>query len=334
MCPNASAVMKEIICSSGMEETCYKVVTGGLPVTKKMSSLKWDLVFFTGGTVTGRHIAKACADNLVPYILELGGKNPVLVDEDCDLTGTAKRIAYGRYQNTGQVCLCPDQILIHDKIYAKFKDELVKQIRSFWPVDDPNQMKECGSYGRLVNQDQTKRISDWLREKHGGNFLIGNVNEIDIPNRQIPPMVVEEPKPGSSLEAEEVFGPVLTIFKVPSMEKAIEITTEREKPLVYTQYGTKNFDMINNNTTSGQMVRNDSILWFMNNDISFGGVGSSGIGRYHSYEGFKALSNPKSVVSSAILEPQPVSLKYPIHDVNKYRSNLSTLLKIFKVIIW
>lgn len=92
-------------------------------------------------------------------------------------------------------------------------------------------------------------------------------------------MVVEEPKPGSRLEAEEVFGPVLTIFKVASMEKAIEMTSERDKPLVYTYYGKKNFDMVNNNTTAGQMIRNDCIMWFMNNNISFGGVGSSGIGR-------------------------------------------------------
>lgn len=92
-------------------------------------------------------------------------------------------------------------------------------------------------------------------------------------------MVVEEPKPGSKLEAEEVFGPVLTIFKVASMEKAIEMTTGKDKPLVYTYYGKKNFDMVNNNTTAGQMIRNDCIMWFMNNNISFGGVGSSGIGR-------------------------------------------------------
>eukprot|EP01016_Furgasonia_blochmanni_P016971 TRINITY_DN1991_c0_g3_i2.p1 TRINITY_DN1991_c0_g3~~TRINITY_DN1991_c0_g3_i2.p1 ORF type:complete len:349 (+),score=74.64 TRINITY_DN1991_c0_g3_i2:70-1116(+) len=266
----------------------YAVIEGQIEVSKAIIKEKFDLIIFTGGTEKGRLVAKAAAENLTPCILELGGKSPCIVDEDVDLEGAAPRVALGRFANAGQTCIAVDYVLVHESIKKKLIEAMMKWIpKSFG--EDPQQSKD---YQRIINAFHVERVKNLLSDNHGGKIVCGG--KVDGNDRYIEPTIVDGPRPDSAMMREEIFGPVLPVLTYRSIEEAIEFVNQRDKPLALYYFGSKNYQRILNETSSGSISRNDAIGFVINNDLPFGGVGASGLSKLHGKFGFDNCSHLKA----------------------------------------
>jgi acyl-CoA reductase-like NAD-dependent aldehyde dehydrogenase len=277
---------------------------GGARFITKLIESQWDYIFFTGSVSVGTIIYQAAAKYLTPCTLELGGKNPCIVDEDANIDLTAKRIAWGKFFNAGQTCITADYILAHKNIRDKLVESLRKYLTQFYG-DEPKNSK---SFARVISKDHTKRLANLFNM---GRVVIGGKS--DVETNYIAPTVIVDPDLNSELMTDEIFGPVLPIVSVNSVEEAIQFINKRALPLAlyYFSNNTKKQDEVMARTRSGAAVMNDLILHFTNSRLPFGGVGASGIGAYHGKLTFDTFVHKRAVVrqtTSALLD---VPLRYP-----------------------
>jgi aldehyde dehydrogenase (NAD+) len=277
----------------------YKILTSVFPtewvavfqeeeVKKTILDLQYDYIFFTGGSEVGRMVMEKAAVHLTPLTLELGGKSPCIVMDDADFTIAARRIAWGKFFNCGQTCVAPDYLLITEKAKGPFFEALKKEIKKFYG-DNP---EESPDFARVINDRHWVRVEKLL---HKGKVVIGG--QSDRKTRYIAPTVIDGISPEDPIMQEEIFGPVLPVIAINSLDDAINFINERPKPLAlyfFTKKSKNTKRMINETSYGGGCV-NDTLKHFANGHIPFGGVGASGMGSYHGKGSFDTFTHYKSV---------------------------------------
>lgn len=282
------------------DENEFAVVTGGADVAAAFTRLPFDHIFFTGSPSVGALVQRAAAENLVPVTLELGGKNPVLVAPGADISRSAKRIASARMVNGGQVCVCPDYVLVPEGDVDAFVDVARQTLRDMFPTILAND-DYCSSVND-ANFDRVLGLIDDARDRGAVVESIAPAGEMlpDRSSRKIAPTIVRGVDATMRIAAEEIFGPVLTVQGYATLDEAIETINARPAPLVAYWFGPddKNFRDFLRRTRSGGVARNDFAAQMVPSGAPFGGVGRSGMGAYHGKAGFDAFSHYRTVVGS------------------------------------
>lgn len=265
------------------------VVEGEAKTSQTLLSQKFDYVFFTGGSSIGKIVMEACARNLTPVTLELGGKSPCIVDKDINVEYTARRIVWGKFLNAGQTCVAPDYLLVHKDVKTQLLESMRKCVEQFYgknPLSSPD-------YSRIVNEIHFNRILGLLKE---GNIILGgdtNKNEL-----YIAPTIIDNVSLEHKVMQEEIFGPVLPVMDYDDLTQAISLVNRLPKPLslYFFSRNKKNQDRIQRETTSGGLCINDTISQLVTSYLPFGGVGTSGFGNYHGKSSFDTFSHKKGVL--------------------------------------
>lgn len=285
---NTSAIIKKIL-SEVFDKEHVEVIEGGIEVSQQLLSQRWDYIFFTGSVAVGKIVAKAAAEFLTPITLELGGKNPCIIDEDCNLQLTAKRIVWGKFINAGQTCIAPDYLLAHHKIKGKLVDAIIEEI-----VLAYGENPEISSdFPRIVNHKNWLRLTSFLENE--SILFGGKTNESD---NYIAPTLLDESKLESLVMKDEIFGPILPILCYKDETEIENIVSKYEKPLSLYVFSNniKWAKKITRKYSFGGGCINDTVIHFTNNRLPFGGVGYSGIGAYHGKLSFDTFSHKKSIV--------------------------------------
>lgn len=292
--PNVSKVIEEMM-KSTFEERYIAVVQGNRDVNTMLFEQRWDLIFFTGSPALARKVMSAASRNLTPVILELGGKSPCIIDKTADIRTAAKRIAWGKTLNSGQTCIAPDYILIHKDVKEAFVKAFAEEVRDL----HGNDIKEDRHYVRMVNDKAFERVTGYFKD---GKIIYGG--RTDAESRFIEPTLIEDVALDSPLMTEEIFGPVFPIITLDDngksfCNKALEFVNSREKPLAFYYFGKESdgWEIIRRTSSGGGCI-NDVIMHIANENVPFGGVGNSGMGRYHSKESFEAFSHTRSIIAT------------------------------------
>jgi len=293
-----------------------KVIEGGTEAAKNLLAQRWDYIFFTGSATVGKIVAKAAAEHLTPTTLELGGKNPCIIDETANLKLAAKRIVWGKFLNAGQTCIAPDYILIQEDMKSHFVDFLKKEITNAYGKNP----QESPDFARIINEKNCYRLMSLIEPK---KVIFGG--ETDIDSCYISPTLIEEDSLDTSLMSEEIFGPILPIITYKD-EKEIELTLSKYgKPLaLYVFTDDRKFakKIITQFAFGGGCV-NDTVIHFANKRLPFGGVGHSGMGAYHGQLSFDTFSHKKAIVKKA--NWLDLNIRYA-----PYSKKLDTLKNILK----
>ncbi len=272
------------------DEKYVAVVQGHRDVNTLLLRERWDLIFFTGSPELGRIVMEAAARHLTPVVLELGGKSPCIVDHGADIGIAARRIAWGKTLNAGQTCIAPDYLLLHRSLLEEFPAAYARAIRQLHG-DDPQRSRH---YVRLVNDRAFDRVAGYLRQ---GKILTGG--RTDRSERYIEPTLLAEVDPDAPVMREEIFGPVLPVIPFDTAQQAVDFVTSREKPLALYYFGPERTGRdVLLHTSSGGACLNDTIMHIANEQIPFGGVGNSGMGRYHGRDSFDAFSHRRATVTT------------------------------------
>ena len=286
--PATSAVMKKMIADVFPEEY-VTVIEGGREENQNLLSQKFDYIFFTGGVQVGKMVMEKAAANLTPVTLELGGKSPCIIDKSANLKLTAKRLAFGKYLNCGQTCVAPDYVLVHEAVKEEFLKLLKSEIRAMYgedPLKNPD-------YGKMINRKHFDRVLGLMKEE---KLILGGEN--DTESLRIATAVMDQVTEDDAVMQEEIFGPLLPILTVGSMEEAIAFVNRRPKPLALYLF-TENRETEKNvleYTSFGGGCINDTIIHLATSQMGFGGVGNSGMGSYHGKKSFETFSHEKSIV--------------------------------------
>ncbi|MEV5303437.1 aldehyde dehydrogenase family protein [Amycolatopsis methanolica] len=306
--PRSSAALAELL-PRYLDPEAVAVLEGDAEVTQDLLAQGLDHAFFTGGTEIGREVMRAAAARLTPVTLELGGKSPVIVTAAADLEVAARRIAWLKLMNSGQTCIAPDYVLVERAVRDEFLDLLASTMRTFRAGDHESGM-------RVVNERQFTRLAGLLGTS-GGEVVIGG--GADRAATAIQPTVVADPDPDSALMGQEIFGPILPVLTVDSLDEAIAFVNARPKPLAAYLFSRRRGEhrAVLDRTSSGGVVINHLAFHCMSPQLPFGGVGDSGIGSYHGRWGFETFSHRKAVVSKP--SRPDLSLLYPPYTDSKMR---------------
>ncbi|KAG9265768.1 fatty aldehyde dehydrogenase-like [Astyanax mexicanus] len=309
VCVHTSKVMEDLL-PLYIDKEMYPVVVGGVPETQELLKQRFDHIFYTGNCAVGKVIMEAAAKHLTPVTLELGGKSPCYIDKNCDLAVACRRIAWGKYTNCGQTCIAPDYILCDPSIQDRVVEEIRKSVKDFY-TENP---KNCPDYGRIINQRHFKRVMALIE---GSTVAVGGENEES--QCYIAPTVLRDVKPQAKVMQEEIFGPLLPILSVSSVEEAIKFINEREKPLalyIFTQ-DNKLIQRMIAETSSGGVLANDCLVHFSVSSLPFGGVGNSGMGSYHGKFSFDQLSHLRGCLIKQLKMEGMNQVRYPPHTAKK-----------------
>ena len=287
--PNVSKVLEQMI-ADVFEEDFVAVVQGNRVVNSELFKHRYDLVFLTGSPSLGRIAMEAQAKYLTPMVLELGGKSPCIVDKDADLKIAARRIAWGKCLNSGQTCIAPDYLFLHEDIKDAFIDAFKKELAGLYP----DGTEQSDYFVHIVRDTAFDRLAGYFKD---GEIVAGGRS--DREKRWIEPTLLDKVSPDAPVMQEEIFGPIFPIMTFRSRDEVIDFVNGREKPLAFYYFG-KAFDGwdIIGRTTSGGACINDTIMHIANSHVPFGGVGNSGMGSYHSERSFLAFTHERAVVKS------------------------------------
>ncbi|KAI6189629.1 hypothetical protein M3Y97_00029400 [Aphelenchoides bicaudatus] len=285
-----------------------KTVHGDHVQTSQILKLPFNLIFYTGSTEVGKIVMKAAAEHLTPCVLELGGKCPVTVDDGFDLALAAKRIMWGKLINSGQVCVAPDYCIVvgNNDRRDQFTAECVKSILEFYGNDPIN----SEDYGRIINQKHFDRISNMLKATNGKVIHGGKTDREQL---FIHPTVIEINDENDSTMKEEIFGPILPVLQLPSLDDAVKLIKKRDTPLASYLFtdSKKSIERFQTETSSGVLTINDTIMQMSLDTLPFGGVGKSGFGSYHGYFSFKAFTHEKAVLHRTSGFEKLLFMRYP-----------------------
>ena len=287
------------------------VVEGAIPETTALLAQKWDFIFFTGSPTVGKIIHQAAAKNLTPCLLELGGKNPTIVHSSANLEVAARRIAYGRYLNGGFLCTAPDHVLVWPEVKDAFLAHLLEAIHKFYG-DDP---KVSPDYGRIINRRNFDRL---VRLLASGKVAVGGQTDAD--ELYIAPTVLVDVSAESPIMQEEVFGPILPVLEIDSVEAVIQSVNSRPPGLgvyVFAEDASVAARILDA-TVSGTACINECTIQPFAASLPFGGVGNSGMGKYRGRAGFEALTNARGVLyHSARIDPGVRYPPYSEHSIER-----------------
>ena len=288
---NTSNILCEIINDTFATEY-ISAIPGGVETSQDLLAEKLDHIFFTGGTKIGKIVMEAAAKNLTPVTLELGGKSPCIVDRNINLKETAKRITWGKFLNAGQTCIAPDYLLVDSQVKSELIEEIQNCLQEFYG-DDPAKTPD---FGRIINDKQFDRLTGLLT---AGNIITGGqTNREDL---YIAPTLITDVSLEDPVMEDEIFGPILPILEYKDLAEAIAIINKYPKPLalyLFTKDKHKQQQVLEN-TSSGGVCFNDTIMQVGVTQLPFGGVGESGIGAYHGKYSFDTFSHQKSVLKKS-----------------------------------
>ncbi len=290
--PTVSKVIEEMIADTFAPEY-VTTVQGNRNVNAALLEQRWDIIFFTGSPALAKTVMNAAAKHLTPVVLELGGKSPCIIDKTADIRTAAKRIAWGKTLNSGQTCIAPDYILIHEDVKEGFVKAFAAEVRNLHGED----IKADRHYVRMVNDKAFERVTGYFKD---GDIIYGG--QTDAQERFIEPTLIENVALDSPLMTEEIFGPVFPVITLKGedfQEQVIDFVTSREKPLAFYYFGKEKdgWDIIRRTSSGGGCI-NDVIMHIANENVPFGGVGNSGMGRYHQKDSFEAFSHTRSIIAT------------------------------------
>ncbi|WP_206454915.1 coniferyl aldehyde dehydrogenase [Aurantimonas marina] len=269
------------------------VVTGGVEAAQRFSSLPFDHLLFTGSTAVGRKVMQAAAENLTPVTLELGGKSPAIVCPDYPLEKAASSIAFGKFLNAGQTCIAPDYALVPADKIAAFAEAVMASAHRAYPAIAGND-----DYSAIIGDRHYQRLRDAVETvRSEGATVLSHEDSGADSGRKMGPTVVFGAAPESLLMTEEIFGPVLPILGYDSLDDAIRHVAARDRPLALYCFSDDKADQakVLDGTMSGGVTLNGTLLHVAQESLPFGGVGMSGMGAYHGFDGFRRLSHARSV---------------------------------------
>ena len=268
------------------------LVQGNRDVNTALLNERWDIIFFTGSPSLGKRVMSAAAKNLTPVVLELGGKSPCIIDRTANIAVAARRIAWGKTLNSGQTCIAPDYILIHRDVKEQFVEAFAAEVKAL----HGNDVKSDKHYVRMVNDRAFERVSSYIRD---AKVLCGGAT--DATERYIEPTLLDNPPLTSPVMTEEIFGPVFPVITLEGdfVDRVVDFVTSREKPLALYYFGRERdgWEVIHRTSSGGGCI-NDVIMHIANEHVPFGGVGNSGMGRYHGRDSFDCFSHTRSIIST------------------------------------
>ena len=275
------------------------VITGDKETSQYLLAEKFDHIFFTGSTEVGKMVMAAAAKQLTPVTLELGGKSPCIVEADTQLEYTARRIVWGKFINAGQSCVAPDYLLVNQTI----KSALLKQIQNWIQKLFGDNPATSPDYGRIINQNHFQRLSQFLVT---GEIVVGG--ETDIEDLYIAPTVIDGVDWDDAVMQEEIFGPILPVIEYSDLSEAIALVNSKPKPLAlyFFSHNSQKQQRILQETFSGGVCINETMMHLGVPELPFGGVGASGMGRYHGKASFDTFSHQKSVLNKSFLIDVPL----------------------------
>lgn len=317
--PAVSRLLADLV-PQYLEPDLLFVVEGGSETAKALTDLKWDFVFFTGSPATGAKVYQAAAKHLTPVVMELGGKNPCIVDETVFNSSTIKQIVWGKFLNAGQTCIAPDTVYVPRSLYPQFLEQIKQQLIDFYgthPLDSPD-------YGRIVHEQHLNKLNEFLAD--GQVYYGGDMIEAE---RFMAPTLMIDVKTGSALEREEIFGPILPVVPYDSLEEVIEQYQALPVPLVVYLF-TKDKETIQHverRLESGALSVNQVMVHVASPHTPFGGKGQSGLGNYHGEASYKAFTYERTLYTKR--SPFTLSQQFP-----PYSEAAFAALKRFRRIIF
>ena len=295
--PHVSAALEGMIADT-FPEDYVALVQGNRVVNGELFKHRYDLVFLTGSPSLGRIAMEAQARYLTPMVLELGGKSPCIVDRDADLTLAARRIAWGKCLNSGQTCIAPDYLFLHEDIKEAFIASFQRELAGLYP----DGTEQSDKFVHIVKESAFDRLVGYLSD---GKIVSGG--HYDRSRLWMEPTLLEDVSPDAPVMQEEIFGPIFPILTFRDRKEVAVFVNTREKPLAFYYFGKEAdaWDLIGQ-TTSGGACINDTIMHIANSHIPFGGVGNSGMGSYHSERSFLAFTHERAVLKT----PTWIDLKF------------------------
>lgn len=312
--PATSAVLKTLL-DEVFDPQYVLCVTGGREENKTLLDQHFDYIFFTGGVTVGKMVMEKAAQHLTPVTLELGGKSPVIIDKTANLRLAARRVAFGKWLNCGQTCIAPDYVLCHKDVRKRFVELVVEEARKQYgenPLDN-------NDYGKMINEKHFSRVRALINKE---KIVWGGTS--DEATLRIAPTVLDGVTEQDAVMQEEIFGPVLPIIEVESMDVAYDFVRRRPHPLafyLFTTTGSVKKRFLSGARFGGGCV-NDTIMHIATHNLPFGGVGNSGMGAYHGKKGFDTFTHEKAVV----FKPNFLDLPLRYQPYNKFKD---WLVRIF-----
>lgn len=308
--PNISHVIKKMI-----DETCddkhVTVVEGGRAENTELLEQRFDYIFFTGSVNVGKLVMEKASRYLTPVTLELGGKSPCIVDDDKSLKLAAKRIAFGKFLNSGQTCAAPDYLLIREDLKDKFLIYIKDTIHEFFGNDPLNNSQLV----KIINEKHFQRLSLLLENQ---DIVIGGNGCLET--QKIAPTVVDHVDGNNPLMQEEIFGPILPVLTYKTINEAITFINQREKPLAFYIFSNKKEvqQKLLHSCSFGGGCINDTIVHLATSELGFGGVGHSGMGSYHGRKSFETFSHARSIVKKA----NWIDLPFRYYPYNSFKEKM------------
>jgi coniferyl-aldehyde dehydrogenase len=293
--PITSTLLKDL-CDKSYDQNEFATFLGGPEVGEAFTKLHFDHLLYTGGGSVAKHVMNAASKNLVPCTLELGGKSPVIIGKSADLKTSAKRIMFGKTMNAGQICLAPDYVVVHKNQKEDFINETKEAVNEYFP-----DLKDNDDYTSIINQKHYDRLQDLLNDAIEKGAKVDPINPANEDFSQqefykIPPTIITNTTDDMKVMQEEIFGPLLPIVEYDDIDEATQLINSKDRPLGLYYFGNDKSEENNllNKTSSGGVTVNNVISHLQQDNLSFGGVGPSGMGRYKSFDGFKNFSNPRA----------------------------------------
>ncbi len=313
--PHTAAIMAEIM-ASHFDSRYLAVIEGDGHTGEALLKERFDYIFFTGSVTVGKTVMSAAAKYLTPVTLELGGKNPCIVDQDVNLDPTARRIVFGKFINAGQTCVAPDYLLVHQSNKQKLLDLIRKYLNRFYG-ESP---RKSPDFARIINRRHFNRLRALLEK---GDVIIGG--QSDPQDLYIAPTVISNLSWDDPVMQDEIFGPILPVLEFEDLSEVISSLNSRPKPLALYVFSNQpeNYQKVIDEVSFGSGCINDTVVQFANPHLPFGGVGSSGMGGYHGKASFDNFSHQKSILKKSFTFDPP--LRYP-----PYKNKLSILKKILR----
>lgn len=289
-----TSILIEKMCQEIFDQDEIFVVQGGVPESQEMLSLPFDHIFFTGSPQVGKIVMEAASKHLTSVTLELGGKTPTIVDETASIKDAAEKIAWGKWQNAGQVCIAPDYLFVHEKVKDKLIEELVVQSEKIYGKKE--------NYGGIINRNHHNRINDLMADAIDKGATIEFGGKSDRENLRFTPTLLSNVSKSARVMEEEIFGPILPLQTFTNLDEVIQFINKHPKPLALYHFSKsqKNIQQVKQFTSAGMMTINDTVLQFAHPHLPIGGVNNSGIGKAHGHTGFIAFSNEKAIVKQRI----------------------------------
>lgn len=292
----STAQVIEKLITENFEPSNLAVKNGGPEVSESLLSQKWDKIFFTGSTRVGKIVYQKAAENLTPVTLELGGKNPAIFDETCNMKVSVQRMVWAKFLNAGQTCIAPDFVYVHETRKQEFLDCVRSELsRSQYSLQNDN-------YAQIINDQHMNRLIGLIKSEQiviGGHF--------DRSSRVIEPTVLDSVRWTDPVMQEEIFGPILPVLTFSSLQDVIQTLNSKPAPLSHYFFSEKNERLqIMTQFSFGGGAINEAIMQFANSYLPFGGVGSSGMGQYHGEESFNCFSHIRSVLIKTTLFELPI----------------------------